>query len=71
MSLNAAVLHFAGDHEEAERAAGELPEAWSPMPWTRDGAANDDAPPRRREPVEPPVIHSGDSGLLWMPGRGR
>ncbi|MDP3505967.1 MAG: hypothetical protein Q8S33_36835 [Myxococcales bacterium] len=70
MSLNAAVLHFTGEHDEAERAEElhlELPEAgWSPMRWNREAAANDDV---LIEASPSPIIHSTDSGLAWGPGK--
>jgi hypothetical protein len=71
MSLNAAVLYFNGEHEEAERAERlrpKVPESgWSPMRWSREAAANEDL---LLEPSAP-IIHSGDSGLAWDPGRER
>lgn len=71
MSLNAAVLDFAGDHDGARRAAEpqlDLPadDSWSPMPWSRRPPANEDVVvAATHEPV--PVIHSTDSGLMWVP----
>ena len=70
MSLNAAVLHFTGDHEDAARVEElhlELPESgWSPMRWNREAAANDDV---LLEASHGPIIHSSDSGLAWVPGK--
>ena len=70
MSLNAAVLHFTGDHEQAEKVEElhlELPESdWSPMRWSREAAANDDV---LIEASPDPIIHSSDSGLAWGPGK--
>jgi hypothetical protein len=69
MSMNAAVLHFTLDSDESSTVE-ELPTrpetGWSPMRWTREPAANDDVLIMASADS---IIHSGDSGLAWVPVR--
>ncbi len=68
MSLLAAVLHFAGDEENAathEEPVLVDPTEWTPAHWSRS-AANDDV---LIPAVEDYEFHSTDSGIGWSPRR--
>jgi len=69
MSLHAAVLELTVPAEPRKPTEIDLKGAWSPAPFGRQPAANDDLLPEVDTSGAP--IHSTDAGVMWAPSEKR